>query len=76
MIYAYGGLLSRVPVIPSSRHPEAAEANVASVSAGLHLKLHMPDEALKLGRQHQQLGDQLTTGFLFYRFFRRFVWLI
>lgn len=28
---------------------EAAEANVASVSAGLHLKLHMPDEALKLG---------------------------
>lgn len=28
---------------------EAAEANVASLSAGLHLKLHMPDEALKVG---------------------------
>ena len=28
---------------------QAAEANVASLSAGLHLKLHMPDEALKVG---------------------------
>ena len=33
------------------RKKQAAEANVASLSAGLHLKLHMPDEALKVGRR-------------------------
>ena len=51
-------------------HPvtKAAEANVASVSAGLYLKLHMPDEALKLGRK----GDVLR-GYSIYIYICRFI---
>ena len=29
--------------------PKVSEANVSALSAGLHLKLHMPDEAIKIG---------------------------
>jgi hypothetical protein len=48
-------------------HPvtKAAEANVASVSAGLHLKLHMPDEALKLGRKDDMLGPPAKRCFFY-----------
>jgi len=34
------------------------------VSAGLHLKLHMPDEALKLGRKDDMLGPPAKRFFL------------
>ena len=52
-IYIYKSLYVYIKNHPINK---AAEANVASVSAGLHLKLHMPDEALKLGRKDDMLG--------------------